>query len=218
MPACVIFDLDNTLIGTPGMTATWLKTLTSVGVNRELAHDAWASSRGLSLWSQIEKCGISDPELQQQLVEHFWSDVRALSPRTLPGADQLIRELSAGGARLYLSTGSAGEIAIEVMERFEWETHFELILGSDPGNLKGEPHYALIRADAEAAGYDLRESGWAIGDGQLDMQYALAEGIPHRVGVAHPGQPANASELLEAGATMVVSELGGLAELILGRS
>jgi phosphoglycolate phosphatase-like HAD superfamily hydrolase len=129
----------------------------------------------------------------------------ALPTVAYPDADDVLRELTARGSELMLSTGSSPARAQAVLDQEGWD--FSLVLGSDGDCRKGEDHYRRIGA---------RFSDWArravtVGDSPGDMRLGAAHGVPVRIGIDRDGAPA---PLLEAGATHVVSALAEILPIL----
>ena len=122
-------------------------------------------------------------------------------------ADATLRELSARGSTLVLSTGSSPERAQQVLAQEGWE--FEVVLGSTDTCRKGRAHYEQVAATAPDDSWTHRAI--TVGDSPADMRLGAEYGVPVRIGIDRDGDPRS---LLAAGATHVVGALSEILRII----
>jgi len=125
-----------------------------------------------------------------------------------PDAASTLQALEASGSTLMLSTGSSPARAARVLEQEGWDA-FSLVLGSDRESLKGAAHYEQISAETPTP--DWTSHAATIGDSPRDMRLGAEHGVPIRIGIDRDG---DASALVEAGATHVVSTLSDILPIL----
>ncbi len=188
-PPVVGFDLDMTLIDTrPGIAATYraLTELTGVPVDAELA----VSRLGPPLELEIAQWFPADQVVAATARYRELYPVHAIAPcLPLPGAVEALAAVRAAGGRAIVVTAKRTDFAVLHLR------HLGLTVSDVAGSVWREGKAAALRA-AGATAY--------VGDHVADMAAALAAGVP---GVGVTTGPCNASELFEAGASVVFDAL-----------
>lgn len=186
-PRAVLFDWDNTLAD------NW----SVIGAALNATFAIW----GLPLWSQAE----IDANIRASLRDAFprifgprWEEARAHYYRAfeaehlerlrpLPGAEDLLSELSGNGIYLALVSNKTGRYLRKEAEHLGFDRHLAAMIGANDAPAdKPDPapvHLALQGSDI-VAGADV----WFVGDAAIDMQCAHACGCRAiLVGTPKPG-------------------------------
>jgi phosphoglycolate phosphatase len=180
---CVLFDFDGPLCGlfdqhpAPGVAGR----LRARAKEHFQAHvtAAWESVDDPQvIWTNAAK---TEPRSQvvAELEELLTAEelVAAKTATATEGADRLIRQLSAAGCRLAVTTNNSASAALFYLRRMELTEYFgEHVHGRmpDPQLLKPDPH--CLRRALETTGSIAAES-LMIGDSVADYQAAQKAGV-----------------------------------------
>lgn len=216
MQRALIFDLDQTLLESPGMLDAFLHAASFHDVDLDTALPIWHSSRGWSLYdlaSHLLDAQADDPRVHD-MSDRFWQHMSHVQATPLDGAQQLLDQLHDDPrVKLYLSTGSHPVAAKRWLESLDWLGYFQLVLGSIPGSLKGADHYRQIM---DHSGFDVDVFGpqsASIGDGEYDMRYAVQHDVQLRIGYVG-GITATEQQLRDCGATHTITHLDQAYDLL----
>jgi phosphoglycolate phosphatase len=89
----------------------------------------------------------------------------------IPGATQIVAELTAQGYRLAVNSSTPAEALLEILDRKGWRSRFALILGSPATK---EENLRCIAAGLRVSHKDMV----MVGDREADRRAALAAGCP----------------------------------------
>lgn len=148
-----------------------------------------------------------------QAFETAYADaIAAGGARPIPGAEQAITRLRDAGIKVALTTGFSGETQEKLLAALGWQTIADLVLAPGDG-VRGRPHpdlilTALLRLQVEAV---TRVA--ALGDTASDVDCALRAGCAIAAGALTGAH--DEAALRAAGATHVVADVTGFADLIL---
>lgn len=201
----VIFDLDGTLVD----------TLEDIGdaMNRVLAaegapvHDygAYRYLVGRGLWNLTEQAlspRLRDPATVERCYGSMIADYSAHSlvkTRPYDGVPELLRSLREAGLPLAVFSNKSHDLTLRIVEVLLGHALFVEVRGALPGiPLKPDPAVALELAEGLGVAPGLVAY---VGDSNVDMQTAVAAGMP-AVGVSWGFR--TAAELREHGAAVVI--------------
>src|SRR3954452_11870799 len=198
----VIFDLDDTLVHSGAVREAFGVVAREHGLSAAALHDVLETLPGRPAVEIFQALGLG--AAARAATRRFLDVLDELNDRVptiaYPDADAVLRELSARGSTLMLSTGSSPQRAERVLAQEGWDA-FQVVLGSDSQCSKGHAHYDRIAAHAD--GEWVARSA-TIGDSPADMRLGAEHGVPVRIGIDRDGDP---QPLLAAGATHVVRTL-----------
>lgn len=201
----VIFDLDGTLVD----------TLEDIGdaMNRVLAaegapghdYEAYRYLVGRGLWNLAEQAlppGLRDAVTVERCYERMLADYSAHSlvkTRPYDGVREVLRALGELRLPLAVFSNKSHDLTRRIVETLLGQALFAEVRGAQPGiPLKPDPAVALELA----AGLGVEPGLVAyVGDSSVDMQTAVAAGMP-AVGVSWGFR--TAAELREHGAAVVI--------------
>ena len=217
MKACLIFDLDGTLVDSlPGIAASLNRTLVAHGLPGH-SHAAIRSFVGDGLKTLILRAAHSSaiPTLHASIVSLYKKDYElswTQGTKPYPGIPGMLEELQRGGHQLAILSNKSHDFA-EIMVRAIFPTiHFAMVLGQqDKRPQKPDPAGALqIAADLGVNAADCV----LIGDSTIDLATAANAGM-RAIAVGWGYQ--DRERLIDAGAVRIIdspSELfGRLGEL-----
>jgi HAD superfamily hydrolase (TIGR01509 family) len=210
-PAGIAFDLDGTLVDTVGARiAGWLEALDAAGIAaaREqiapmIGMDGKRLAREVAAASGRDLSDDETEAIDRAAGEAF--DRRNREPRTLPGAQHLLRELDELGVAWVIATSSRAEQVRASVSALGLPSEPTIVDGSQVQRAKPAPDL-LLRA-AERLGAEPGDC-WAVGDSTWDIRAARAAGM---AGIAVTvGSAVGGDVLREAGASLVVGTLDDL--------
>lgn len=174
-PRAILFDWDNTLVDNwasihDALNATfqafdlppWTLAQTKGRVRRSL-RDSFPAVFGTS-W---EKAAV--------FFQRHFHDRHLETLRHLPGAPELLSELTAAGIYLGVVSNKNGAVLRREAEHLGWTGHFGRIVGAaDAARDKpsGDPVLMALERSGFSAGPDV----WFVGDAGVDMECAHATG------------------------------------------
>jgi phosphoglycolate phosphatase-like HAD superfamily hydrolase len=207
----VIFDLDDTLVHSDAVRAAFGVVAEEMGVARASMSSLLDAMPGRPAFEIFLALGLRR-DAARAAAGRFLSLLHDLDSQlptvAYPDAASTLQALEASGSTLMLSTGSSPARAARVLEQEGWDA-FSLVLGSDRETLKGAAHYEQISAGATSS--DWTTYAATIGDSPRDMRLGAEHGVPIRIGIDRDG---DASALVEAGATHVVSTLSDILPIL----
>ena len=212
VPDAVVFDLDGTLVDTvETRIAAWREAFREAGIPADRSHvTGLIGADGVFLAREVARRDgrdIDDEQAQAldrrsgELYDRLNDD-----PRPLPGASQLLEELTRRGLPWVIATSSRPEQVTASVAALGLSRRPAIVDGGRVERAKPAPDL-LLAAAAELGARP--EAVWAVGDSRWDMLSAAAAGM-HPVGVT-TGQTTR-EDLEAAGGRLVVASLGELRE------
>lgn len=172
--ACVLFDLDGTLIDTVDLIRTSMRHATQVVLGRVLPDEILMKNVGVPLLVQM---GDFDAELAEELVRVYRAhnaEVHDSMVREYPGTHEALDALAESGKRLGVVTSKSRPVAMRGLDLFGLSSKFELIIASDDVRKHKPDPFPLVEA-ASRLGLDPTECAY-VGDSPHDMNAALGAG------------------------------------------
>jgi phosphoglycolate phosphatase-like HAD superfamily hydrolase len=207
----VIFDLDDTLVRSDAVREAFGVVGDANGVDRATLTRTLDGMPGRPAREIFDALGLGE-ERAGGATRRFLGvldELNALAPPVAyPDADTTLRELTAAGAQLMLSTGSSLERARRVLDQEGWDA-FTVVLGSDEACSKGTAHYDRIAQETPER--EWTHHAVTVGDSPQDMRLGVENGVPTRIGIDRDGDP---WPLFAAGATHVVSALAEVVPIV----
>ncbi|MFF1543790.1 HAD family hydrolase [Streptomyces sp. NPDC058291] len=211
-PAAVLFDLDGTLLDTPGAIAGVLQRVLE-GIGRpDVPGDRVRATVGKPLgivFAELTGLPEGHPEVTEA-VARFREQFRAeVVPRAaelvFPGVPELLSRLREEGRKIAICTSKIRSSAEELLEPAGLADAFDAVVchGMAP---RGKPHPDLALLAARSVGV-APERCVVVGDAVDDMRMATAAGM-RAIGVSYG--VATARQLAEAGAEPVTDTVGAL--------
>ena len=206
----VFLDLDGTLIDP------------SEGIGRSIRYALGELNAKLPDDTAIRRW--IGPPLRDSFAQHLGEDLadRALALyrqrygaagwkecTVYPDVPETLEQLAAAGLSLAIATSKPHVYANRIVERFGLDRHVAAVFGSELDGTRSSKRELLAFALARSGG----GSAAMVGDRRYDIDGARHNGIP-AIGVSWGF--AEAGELLEAGATALVSSGSELTSLLLG--
>jgi phosphoglycolate phosphatase len=173
----VLFDLDGTLTDPfLGISRSVNHALTTVG---RPTLDAAALRRwiGPPLYESFFEY-LQDAELATAAVAHYrarYIPIGSLENRLLEGIPELLHDLRAAGARLFVATSKIREPTVRILEHFNLLSYFEQVGAPEPGSRDDKA--AVIEKLLPTIGAD-QQAAVMIGDTVFDIHGARAHAIP----------------------------------------
>jgi phosphoglycolate phosphatase-like HAD superfamily hydrolase len=207
----VIFDLDDTLVHSDAVREAFEVAGEEFGIRRRVLMRTLDALPGRPAHEIFETLGLDQAQAAAatNLFLAELDDLNAHAPPVpYPDADMTLRELTANGAQLMLSTGSSPERARRVLDQEGWDA-FTVVLGSDAACSKGTAHYDRMTQQAPDPSWT--RHAVTVGDSPQDMRLGAEHGVPIRIGVDRDGDP---RALFAAGATHVVRALAEVVPIV----
>ncbi|MFF3850084.1 HAD family hydrolase [Streptomyces sp. NPDC002328] len=218
-PAAVLFDLDGTLLDTPGAIAGVLHRVLEGTGRPDVPAERVRATVGKPLTAVFaELTGLTEehPEVTGAVArfrERFRAEVvPGAAGLVFPGVPELLRRLRDDGVRTAICTSKIRDSALELLRPAGLVEEFDAIVchGMAP---RGKPHPDLALLAARSVGV-APERCVVVGDAVDDMRMATAAGMD-AIGVSYG--VATAAQLTQAGAGLVADTVGAL-ERALGRT
>jgi phosphoglycolate phosphatase len=130
----------------------------------------------------------------------------------IPGAPEALSRLRQGGIKVVLTTGFSADTQGKLIAALGWHDLADLVLAPGEG-VRGRPYPDLILAALLRTGATRVQSVAALGDTSSDIESALRAGCVIAAGTltgAHDER-----QLVDAGATHIVSSITDFADLLL---
>jgi len=220
----VLWDVDHTLIETRGVGRAIYDRAFPAATGRPLAKLAQIAGRTeLDIMAESLRANGLEPtdeavkQLANALVQGYEDahDELATTGRALPGAREALEQLAADPAiRQGILTGNLREVARIKLAAFDLDRYLDFetsAYGDDHADRPELVRIARERAEAQTGARLEPRDIVLIGDTPNDIKAALTAGV-RVIGVA-TGKSTEA-ELIEVGATAVVSNLSTVTELV----
>jgi phosphoglycolate phosphatase len=208
----VLFDLDGTLTDPKtGITKSVQYALASFGIESEL--DELLKFIGPPLRTSFaEYCGCDAARTEEAVIKYreYYSERGIFENEIYPGIPELLKALTDAGKKLILATSKAEVYARKILEHFGLAAYFTFVCGDTLDGSRSEKT-AIIGHILTSAGGITPENAVMVGDRRHDIIGAKAHGM-RSVGVlyGYGGE----SELIEAGADVIVRDVRELGELL----
>jgi phosphoglycolate phosphatase len=210
-PTAILFDWDNTLVDSWAVIHAALNECFAA-MDKPLwtREETEAKVRGSLRDTFPDMFGPRWPEAEKHFYDAFGRlHIEQLTP--LPGAAELLRELSESGIYLGVVSNKRGSFLRLEAEHLGWHTHFKRLAGAGDC-ARDKPHrdhvdHALglgSESPGPLAGHDV----WFVGDADVDMLCAKNAGC-HAV-LVRPAAPA-AGEFDAAAPDLYFPDLASLA-------
>lgn len=218
-PAAVLFDLDGTLLDTPGAIARVLHRVLELTGHPPVPEHRVRATVGRPLtavFAALTGRPEDHPRVAEAVAlfrESFRDEVVPhAADLVFPGVPELLDRLRAEGTRTAICTSKIRASALELLEPAGLAGEFDAVVchGMAP---RGKPHPDLALLAARSVGI-APERCLVVGDAVDDMRMASAAGMP-AVGVSYG--VASARQLTEAGAGLVADTVGALEQALAGR-
>ncbi|MGV9793679.1 HAD family hydrolase [Gordonia sp. NPDC003422] len=205
----VLLDVDGTLIDSTYLHAlAWMRAFAA----HDLTPKWWHVHRAIGMGGDMlvgEICGQSvEDSIGDELRAAWEARYRELLPEVnpIPGAAQLISELGGAGFKVALASSGKSEFTDAAIDSLGFRlVDFAAVTSSDDAE-KSKPEPDILGVALEAAG---GTRSVVIGDTVWDV--ASANRLPAACVAVRSGGFAEA-ELADAGAVLVVDDVGVLAE------
>ncbi len=215
-PGAVIFDLDGTLVDTvPLRVAGWIATFAEFGlrVEPEWLHLLMGADGHLVAREGARMAGRAiDDEMAERIDHRSGEHFNRLNetPRPLPGAADLLRDLASAGVPHAIATASRAGQVLASVDALGLPSRPMIVDGSHVRHAKPAPDLLLLAARRLRVA---PSACWYVGDSIWDMQAARAAGM---VAAGVTTGFAAAADLQRAGADLVAADLVDLRGRIAG--
>jgi HAD superfamily hydrolase (TIGR01509 family) len=210
-PRAVIFDLDGTLVDTvETRIEAWMRVFAEerIAADRRRVGELIGSE---GKWLARQVAGELSDERAEAIDARsgaIYSELNR-SPRPLPGARELCLALDQAGLRWAIATSSRREQVGASVAALRLPREPRIVDGQHVERAKPAPD--LLLHSAERLGVQ-PAACWYVGDSTWDMAAARAAGMVAVAVIA--GSAVSADALRDAGAHLVVRELGELESLV----
>ena len=175
-PRAILFDWDNTLVDNWGAIHEALNlTLAAMG------HPIWTyDETRLRVQRSLrdsfpQMFGDRWPEARDIYYRSF-SDVHLSTLRPMPGAHELLQELSERGVYLAVVSNKTGRFLRLEAEHLGWARHFRHLIGATDA-AKDKPAVEPVEMALADSGISRGASVWFVGDGAVDVECARNAGL-----------------------------------------
>ncbi len=173
LPAVILFDLDGTLVDTMGAFADIAADVMAsrFGLPKRNARQLYLQTSGVPFCRQLEVIFGEHPENDDAAAEFETRKHHvATAARLDPATEAALRTLRERGIKLVVSSNGMQEHVDAFAERTGL---FDLALGFDGSEGKGEPHVRAVEAKLGVA----RDALLFVGDSLRDGEIAAATGV-----------------------------------------
>jgi phosphoglycolate phosphatase len=175
----LLFDLDGTLTDSEEGIINALKyALDKAGIT-DNDTDKLRSFIGSSLLKTLQKVyGISKDRAEEIASDYrsYYSEKGMYENRVYPGIPELLSDLKKAGKRLIVATSKRTTGARQVLDIFNLNEYFDLVVGGSPDGKISEKT-DVIRHVFSKTGNDIKNSAVMIGDRKFDILGAHENGI-----------------------------------------
>jgi phosphoglycolate phosphatase len=175
-PHAILFDWDNTLVDNWGAIHAALNlTLAAMG------HPTWTEDETRlrvqrSLRDSFPQMFRDRWREARDIFYRSFAEVHLHTLRPMPGAGELLQELSAGGIYLAVVSNKTGNFLRLEAEHLGWARHFRHLVGeTDAG--KDKPAVEPVDMALADSGIARGTAVWFVGDGAVDVECARNAGL-----------------------------------------
>jgi pyrophosphatase PpaX len=209
----VLFDLDGTLLDTRDMILNSFRYAYAkvLGPDTLPPDDKLLSLVGIPLKTQME---LIAPDKSEALLQAYLENNAIVSKTMLGGFDgvpEALSKLEEQGLRLAVVTSKRHAPAEQGLERMGLSSFFEFLLGSDD-TAEHKPKPGPLLEAAERMGLSAESCAY-VGDSPFDMQAARSAEM---FAVGALWGMFTEQELVDAGAEVLLADIGELPELFAG--
>jgi phosphoglycolate phosphatase len=211
-PSAVLFDWDNTLVDSWAVIHTALnETFTAMDHPSWTREETEARVRGSLRDTFPAMFGERWQDAEKTFYDAFARmHLEQLTP--LPGAAELLRDLSDAGLYLGVVSNKRGNFLRLEAQHLGWQGHFRCLAGAGDC-ARDKPHRDhvdhALGLGTESPGPSAGSHVWFVGDADVDMLCAKNAGC--RAVLVRPGMP-GAAEFDAAAPDVYFKDLFGLAE------
>ena len=206
----LLFDLDGTLTDpVEGITNSVIYALKKFGFNVEDRRELYPYIGPPLTDSFMRYHGLSTLQAEQALgyYREYFSDKGMFENVPYEGVSALLNDLQKQGYMLLVATSKPEEFTVQILQHFSLDKYFSFVAGNTLD--ESRPTKASVIAYLLEKFPDIRaENALTIGDRKYDIEGAKQHGL-QSIGVLYGY--GSREELIEAGATAVVSDLDELA-------
>ena len=174
----IFFDLDGTITDSaPGITNSIIYARKKWGLPPGTNADYLKFIGPPMPQSYEEFWGFSHEDAVRFLADYreYFGEKGLFENEVYPGVMELLANLKADGAHLYIATTKPTGFSVRIAERFGFAPYFDMISGSDLHNTNTK--YAVIEAARTACGVNMSQAVM-IGDRSHDVEGAHEQDIP----------------------------------------
>lgn len=173
----VIFDLDGTLTDPfVGISRSVNHALHTLG-HADLSDQQLRRWIGPPLYESFYQL-LQDAEQAQAAVNYYrarYIPIGSLENRLFGGIPELLQDLRAGGARLFVATSKIREPTLRILSHFKLLDYFEQVGAPEPGTHDDK---ASVIAQLLPTLRDDRAAAVMVGDTVFDIRGARAHNLP----------------------------------------
>ena len=212
----ILFDLDGTLTDPKeGITRCVQYALHHFGIE-EPDLDRLVPFIGPPMKDSFMQFYGMSPEQADEAVVYYrkrFADIGIFENAVLEGIPEALRQLTDKGKHLGLASSKPEPYVIRILERFELDSYFEQVIGSEMSGARSRKAEVIQEAFRRfGIGPEQMDSVLMVGDRMHDIEGAAACGISSlgvKFGYAADG------ELEKAGATYIVDSVQEMREFLL---
>jgi phosphoglycolate phosphatase len=175
-PKAILFDWDNTLVDNWGAIHAAINlTLVAMG------HKPWTLEE--THRNVARSLRDSFPELfgdrWQEARKIFYDSFEAVhleQLRALPGAGEMLRDLSGRGLYLAVVSNKTGRYLRAEAEQLGWTGHFKRLIGATDAPAD-KPAVEPVNMALAGSGIPRGPNVWFVGDGPIDLECAVNAGL-----------------------------------------
>lgn len=212
-PRALLFDWDNTLVDSWGVIHAALhETFTAMGHRPWTLEECKQRVRTSAREAFPKLFGDRGAEAMEIFYEAYGkSHLTVLAP--LPGARQLLHELTNAGFHLGIVSNKAGELLRPEVAAIGWELYFSAVIGANdaPADKPAPDAPAMALG---AMGIEASEEVWFVGDTDIDMHCAVEIGC---LPVLLRDEPPRSGEFADCRPRIHVDSCPALQGLIFGK-
>lgn len=211
----ILFDLDGTLTDPKiGITKSVSYALVKMGIESPSLDELTKFIGPPLMVSFKEYYGMSEQEVDKaiEFFREYFKVNGMFENEVYEGIKDLLKELKKMKKTLLVATSKPTVFAIKIMEHFEIDTYFDLIVGSNLDGTRANK-WEVIEEVISKYPEISSENAVMIGDRKHDIIGAIKVGLDS-IGVEYGY--GSYEELIDAGATYVVKDVLKLKSLLLG--
>lgn len=176
--ACVLFDLDGTLLDTErGVMTSIDDTIEKLGFP-QLSPEIKKTFVGPPIFESFQRCyGLSDKDATraQNHFREVYPQKHLFEAQRYDGMDELLAGLKADGVLLGVATNKPQAYAIPLLEHFGFQAYFDVMLGSQAPRLNNKAD--VVRECLMLLGVADPRRAVLVGDTMHDQRGAEQSGV-----------------------------------------